>query len=489
MNAIHQVLCVGVRPGELGIGDAALLAKVELDYMIAPDAPAAKALLMRPERWDLLLCDAARFYDLAMDRRLVECADRLTASVVLLRAPFSLLTPADAAARGAADVVAYGDREHLAAVAARELAAGSARKQLRQLQQQGADGKRRVSVAKITDLSSTAVKQDAAARGGPAPVAEHAQVRAGGDPLGGTPPIDAGAVREFTDSVSVGDTGATPTLPELDDEMVRSRIEAGGLTLEYQPIVPLSKLGEQWALFEVLSRLRDENGLVLPPRRFFPAIARNQWLGHLDLWVFRRALPILARVQETNRMPTRFYINLSPTTLSEPAIVQAILDAVDKANIRPESLVIEIRNESLDAPETLAPLAECLGQHGHKMLLEEFGSEDCPRLGRHLKWLTQVKLDTRLLEQLEAGKIKQSDARRVVLCAQNNGVKVIGMAVDNAALLARLYDIGVDYIQGHFVSMPYGQLVYPDVHDIEVTAGPLFPAAPLPPGATKPDES
>jgi EAL domain-containing protein (putative c-di-GMP-specific phosphodiesterase class I) len=467
MTTICQTLCVGVRPEDLGIGPEPLLPAIELDFSCALDAKTAKSLLLHPERWDLVLCDASRYFELSMDRRLSECGDDLLASTLLLRSGASLLSPVDAASRGAVDLVTYGDREHLAMVVFRELAACIVRKQLREALSIGRTVKSDASAPKITDIRRVATTGADPQRDQSDAVRHHASSDAARHREVSGRRMDPGAVLDFIRNVEAADEAKDTALPELDDDLVRSRIEAGGLTLEYQPIVPLKKTGPTRALFEVLSRLRDENGLSLPPRRFFPAITRNRWLGQLDLWVFRRALPILARVQETNSVPTRFYINLSPDTLRESKTADAILELIEGAQIQPDTLVVEIRKESFDAPESLTRLAECLAQNGHGLLLEQFGPADSEKLEEYSAWLNQVKLDSRVLEALDAGKVSERDVQRLVRSAQNKGMQVIGLAVDNAPLLMRLYEIGVDFVQGHFVSMPYAQLVYPDVPDID----------------------
>jgi EAL domain-containing protein (putative c-di-GMP-specific phosphodiesterase class I) len=47
--------------------------------------------------------------------------------------------------------------------------------------------------------------------------------------------------------------------------------------------------------FEVLLRLRDENGQILPPGNFIPAAERYGLMPSLDRWVITHALQTLAQ--------------------------------------------------------------------------------------------------------------------------------------------------------------------------------------------------
>jgi EAL domain-containing protein (putative c-di-GMP-specific phosphodiesterase class I) len=53
-------------------------------------------------------------------------------------------------------------------------------------------------------------------------------------------------------------------------------------------------------------------------------------------------------------------------------------------------------------------------------------------------------------------------------------MRVIALAVDNAALLPMLFSAGVDAIQGHFISMPYQNLMYPSIQRVEASAAPTW---------------
>ena len=451
MNPVFEVLCLGIDPSGLGVGTRPMLANGDLEFTVAMDRQTVRKAFTRPDRWDLLLCNSPAFYDLGMDRWLAEDGDALHASLVLIRPPQSQLSPAEAASRGASDVVTHGDREHLEMVITRELATAEMRKLLSLGATRNAAGHPTVLVPTIQDYG----------RG--------AQVETDGSDDDAATDAKPTAYGSDADLSYLTPGNAKNAPPALDDERVRTLIEAGGLTLEYQPIVPMGQDDSHPPMFEALLRLRDEYGELLPPSRFFPAANRHQWLGRLDLWVFRRALPVLARMQESNRSQTRFFLNLCTDTLAAPSVMEAITATMVAAKLSPGTLVVEVRREVLvHHADALAKFSETLKKQGHGLLLEHFGPQDCGLLTRHARWLDYIKLNPVLLRRLAASEITEEEARKAVLCARNQGVQVIALAVDNANILANLYTLGVDLIQGHFISMPYEELVYPDFFSVEV---------------------
>ncbi len=446
MNSIIEVLCLGFDPSGLGVGTRPQLSDQELEFSVAMDRPSVRQAFARPERWDLILCRSTAYYDLGIDRWLAETAGALLAPMILVRPPATQLSPAEAAKRGAADIVNHGDREHLEMVMARELASLRLRRELHQRN----DGGPRTSVVLplISDYGRSALQTHAG---------DHSDTDA--ESTHGTETSNLEGQTTFGDLVP----------PEMDDQRVKDLIEQGGLTLEYQPIVALHQEDTRAGMFEALLRLRGEDGRLLPPGRFFPAAGRHRWLGRMDLWVLRRALPILARMQASAAEQTRLFINLSAETLAVPQVVDAVLETIAASKIRPGSLTLEVQRSALmQESEALSRLRTTMQQGKHGILMEQFNAGDCDLLRDNLGWVTHVKLDKPLILGLATGHIHREAVQKVIRCARNNGVKIIALAVDNAEILPDLYALGVDYIQGHFVSMPYEELVYPDVFNIEL---------------------
>jgi EAL domain-containing protein (putative c-di-GMP-specific phosphodiesterase class I) len=425
MSAAFEVLCIGVGPAGLGVGDRLRPADdIELSLTTALDAQSAGKLLNDSERWDLVICQASAFYELEIDAALTACGDALGASLILIRAPSSQLSPAEGAARGASDVVTQGDCEHLKTVIGRELAACEARK------------------AAAASLGRIMPKTFAFGRGS-------AEARRRNEPTG--------AGEQTAES-------AETEKASMEDQRIKTLIEGGGLTLEYQPIVPLRHNGSKAAKFETLLRLRDTNGELLQPRQFFPIASRNQWLGRLDVWVFRRALSVLARIQAENSSDTALFVNLSDEALTTSKSAETIIETIGSAKIADGTLTVEVSRKVLtEGGERLDHLRDMLQKHGHGLLMERYGLDDAELLDSSRQWLTHVKLDGGIIKAIAGGPSEQKAAKAAVAAARDADIKTIALAVENAELLPNLYALGIDYVQGNFVSIPHEELVYPDV--------------------------
>jgi len=434
MSKVHEILCLGMDPELWRLDDFSAASDLPATRITAiTEAELVPPALLEAQRWDLILCDAAAYYDLRVDKLLKGLQER-DASLVIARPPGSTLSPADAYRRGAADLVVSGDREHLLMVVARELANAADRKELRRLRVIAGGGREAAPLPKLTQFGSPST-----ARVEPIPM---------------------------------------PAAPETEAERVQDMrikrlIEGGGLTLEYQPIVTLNAMNapqQEVALFEALMRLKDGSGRTLQPLEFFPAVARHRWFSKLDHWVFHRSLNILARMQASaSGAAAGLFLNLAADTLSTATSLEPIVKLIHSAEIADGSLVIEVTKDVFHKyQEGLETLCAVLRARGHGLLIEKFTIEDCALLDEVPDLVSHVKINCALLDHDVGAEKVTEELMQMVRCAREHKIKTIALAVDKADLLPRLYTAGFDYIQGHFVSMPYEDLVYPSVHVVEI---------------------
>jgi EAL domain-containing protein (putative c-di-GMP-specific phosphodiesterase class I) len=275
------------------------------------------------------------------------------------------------------------------------------------------------------------------------------------------------------DSASGEDTpgqraGATADVVASERARVRTLIDAGGLTLEFQPIISLRADEEHRSMFETLVRLKDSAGNLLLPGEFLPVVAAAGWMSKIDLWILRRALTTLEEIQASGNANTVLFINLANETLRSTKAVQALGTFVSASKVAPGSVVFEVRRSAFaDSRPALERLADLLRLKQHGVLIEDAGVDDCVFLQAHRHLITHIKLDRATTQALVERRLSLDTVTALVECAHQAGMRVIALAVDNAELLPTLFASGVDAMQGHFVSMPYQSLMYPSIQRVE----------------------
>src|SRR5690606_38846084 len=109
---------------------------------------------------------------------------------------------------------------------------------------------------------------------------------------------------------------------------IRQALSDGRFLLHFQELAPL-RHGErtEGVHMEMLVRLRDENGALVPPGAFIPAAERFGLMPQLDRWVVETTLANFNRLHPSGKAIKLCAINLSGPTFEDNAFADFVLQA------------------------------------------------------------------------------------------------------------------------------------------------------------------
>jgi diguanylate cyclase (GGDEF)-like protein/PAS domain S-box-containing protein len=238
---------------------------------------------------------------------------------------------------------------------------------------------------------------------------------------------------------------------------VKRALSDNRFLLEAQPIVPIAIDNASAAArsYELLLRMRDENGNIVPPGAFLPAVERYNLSQRLDRWVISTALHWLAANPAPTARIARVYVNLSGDSLGDPQLQDFIRATLDETGVAPSKIGFEITETAAIGNLTRAnQLIGELRRLGCSFSLDDFGSGVSSFA--YLKALTVdwLKIDGLFIGNIVHDRIDYEMVRSITDIGHVMGKKVVAESVESAAVLARLQDIGVDYAQGFGVGPP-----------------------------------
>ncbi|HWN37152.1 MAG TPA: PAS domain S-box protein, partial [Gammaproteobacteria bacterium] len=102
-------------------------------------------------------------------------------------------------------------------------------------------------------------------------------------------------------------------------------LEEERFELYYQPIVPIGSEKGHCPHYELLLRMRDEEGELVAPTAFIPAAERYNLMPGLDRWVVSHTFETLAYRGAAGTTPYTLAINLSGTTLNDARFLDFVL--------------------------------------------------------------------------------------------------------------------------------------------------------------------
>jgi diguanylate cyclase (GGDEF)-like protein len=247
-------------------------------------------------------------------------------------------------------------------------------------------------------------------------------------------------------------TSDESTLVQRFDEIwvqqVRTALMENRFRLAHLPIASLS--GDLRSMYDTVLRMIDAQGDEVAASEFLPAAMRNRLLRAIDRWVIGASIAFCAKT------PLEcVFIKLSGESIIDRTLVEWLTKAIAGAGVAPRHLCFQISEEN--ATQYLAQtqaLAEQLRSMGHRFAIENFGvGRDSGRILTQMP-MDFLKIDGSLMQNIASDTVRQDKVRVYVQAAANRAIPVIAERVEDANTMAVLFQLGVAYMQGHYVHEP-----------------------------------
>ena len=229
---------------------------------------------------------------------------------------------------------------------------------------------------------------------------------------------------------------------------IRSALMANRFRLVQQPIASL--VGDGAAMVDLVVRMLDDNGEEVLPTEFLAAAQRTDLLKNIDRWVVGAAMSYCAA-----RKPHRVFVRLSRDSMRDPTLGTWLQQQLRASGVDPRHVAFELPAElaTTHLKET-KELQALVGPLGFELAIENFGAgRDPAQLLSHVA-VNYVKIDGALMQGLASDRSLQEQVKALVQEAKKHGVTTIAERVEDANTMAVLWQLGVEFVQGYFVSSP-----------------------------------
>ena len=230
---------------------------------------------------------------------------------------------------------------------------------------------------------------------------------------------------------------------------VRQAISEDRMTLHFQPIVKIST--RETVYYEALVRMLDEDGRLVMPDQFIPALESTGEMALLDRWVITHAISTLSE----HPLLQKIAINLSAQAFKDNDLVSIITDALSANNVAAEAITFELTESAslLDIVETNKVISE-LHQLGCSFAIDDFGSGFSSFA--YLKELPAdyIKLDGSFIRNLHKDEVDRALVHSIIKVVKALGRQTVAEFVENEEILTFLEQNGVDYAQGYHLGKP-----------------------------------
>ncbi len=219
--------------------------------------------------------------------------------------------------------------------------------------------------------------------------------------------------------------------------------------------------------YELLLRMKDPDGKLVFPGAFLPAAERYNLSARIDRWVVSQAFAWLnANPRHLDELHL-CAINLSGLSLTDSEFHRFVLKQFNEFGVPGSKICFEVTETAAITNLTSATrFISAVKGLGCQVALDDFGSGISSFA--YLKHLAvdSLKIDGVFVKDIAEDPIDYAMVKSINEIGQVMGKKTVAEFVENEAVLRKVREIGVDFVQGYGIGRParLAELLKPPRH-------------------------
>lgn len=230
------------------------------------------------------------------------------------------------------------------------------------------------------------------------------------------------------------------------------------LVLYSQPIVATQKKNSTLPHCELLIRMLDDDGSIIPPGHFLPAAERYNLAASIDMWTVSHVLSRIERARSEGRDVSGVYgINLSGQSLGDTRFYDKIISLIHAADLVDSGAVLcfEItETAAITNMHSALYFINELRKVGCLFALDDFGSGLSSFAYLKQLPIDFLKIDGMFVKDCVENSVNLEIVNSINGIGQVLGLKTVAEFVEDDTTLISLQHIGVDFVQGYHVGRP-----------------------------------
>jgi diguanylate cyclase (GGDEF)-like protein/PAS domain S-box-containing protein len=238
-------------------------------------------------------------------------------------------------------------------------------------------------------------------------------------------------------------------------QQLQNALKDGGFELFTQPVISMAGRVAVGPAAEVLLRMTDDQGALVPPSDFLKAAERYHLMGQIDRWVVRATLAAVG--QGMIRLPDdrSCSINLSGQTLGDESFLEFVVECLDHSQVAPSKICFEISERAVMSDLSharrfigvLHGIGCCFG-------LDDFGSGIGSLASLRELSIDYLKIDGAYTHDLASDSVNRQVVGAISRLSRTMGFRVVAEQVEEQVDFDALRELEVDFVQGYFVERP-----------------------------------
>jgi multidomain signaling protein FimX len=229
---------------------------------------------------------------------------------------------------------------------------------------------------------------------------------------------------------------------------IKSALVENRFKLVHLPIASLT--GKASKFYDTVLRMIDQQGDDIPATEFMAAAGRHNLLRPIDRWVVAASVAFCAH-HECDLV----FVKLSHESMLDAALVAWVTQLAAEQKVSPARVCFQV--SEIHATQYLKQtnaLAERLKAGGFSFAIEHFGIGRDPMRVLSQMTMNYLKIDGSLMQSIAVNAKLQERVRGYITAADRRKILTVAERVDDANTMAVLFQLGISYMQGHYLHEP-----------------------------------
>jgi len=233
-------------------------------------------------------------------------------------------------------------------------------------------------------------------------------------------------------------------------------VEAQEFKLAFQPLIDLTT--SRTVGVEALIRWPQRDGSCISPAEFIPIAEETGLIVRIGSWVMEEALTTLRRWRSEGHTQLQMAVNLAIGQLWQPGLVQEVVSLLERFNIPPSALKVELTESSLmsDVPR-MEGIVQELRQAAIDVAIDDFGTGYSSLSRLRALPITMLKIDRSFLVGTPDNQSAVKMVNSIRQMAESLGIQALAEGIETEEQWRMLQALGCPFGQGFYFARPMSE--------------------------------